>query len=64
MKLLDLIWIHNWIKIKQNDNPDWKIPENTEEFLNGIESDMESLSRQLGVDLSLYAIIPNKKFKP
>lgn len=62
-KLADLIWIHDWIKNRKDRDPTWEIPENTEDFLNGIESDMELLSEQLGIDLSLYVILP-KQFKP
>lgn len=59
--MADLTQIHDWIKNKKVNDPNWVLPENTGDFIAGIESDMTSLSKQLGVDLSLYVIIPKKK---
>lgn len=56
--MADLIWLDDWISIRKSANPNWKIPENTELFKEGILQDLEELSDQLGVDLALYVILP------
>ncbi|HJU13648.1 MAG TPA: hypothetical protein VJ792_04255 [Candidatus Nitrosotalea sp.] len=48
--------IHDWIREKQKNDPAWKLPKNTMEYLKGLENDLEELSMQLGVDLCLATI--------
>jgi hypothetical protein len=54
MKELDEI--HQWILKRKEKNPNWALPENTMQFIVGLEIDLEELSKQLGVDLCIMTI--------